>query len=138
MKKIKKLSQAKLLKKYEAQMREIILDRDGDVCAIAEIEHVCSKALCADHRPAKRGNHSTFFDPRNLTTVCTVANWLAERNPFISDAILQVVRRRECPGIVESLRIKARIPKRWAPDEIEVWLMDCRAWFQDHKNGAPG
>lgn len=118
-------------------MREIIRYRDGNQCQIKGIEHACSITLCADHRPAKRGKHATFFDPRNLTLVCATANWLAERDPFISNAILDVVKKREGQTIVEDLRSKARKTKTWKEDEINVWLATCDEWFKTKKCGIP-
>ncbi len=137
-KKKKKLSQAKLLKKFEPEMKAIILARDGNVCQIKGFPgHFCSSVLMVDHRPAKRGKHSTFYDPRNLTTVCGGANLVAEFDPFISNAIIEVVKKREGSEIVEELRAKSRLTKKWDEFQIRKWIDDCKRHFLKNKNGAP-
>ena len=137
-KKTKKLSQAKLLKKYEKVLKPIILQRDNHRCAVSGYRYQCGPYLCMDHRPAKRGKHSTFFDPRTLTTVCTIHNQQAEYDPFISDAILAVVRRREGQDIIETLERLSRNIKKWQEDEIVSWIDECREYFKVAKTGAPG
>ena len=133
----KKLSQAKLLKKYEKIMKPIILARDGNRCQLKNYRVSCGPYLCMDHRPAKRGKHATFFDPRNLTTVCTIHNQQAEYDPFVNDAILAVVRKREGSEIIKILEEESRAIKKWVSDEIEKWIEDCRVYFAVAKNGRP-
>lgn len=84
-----------LIAKYEHPMRDLIIIRDGGVCAIKGKYHVCEGRLVADHRPIKRGNHRGFFVPSNLTCVCARANFLAEIDPAIDTEICLVVRKRE-------------------------------------------
>lgn len=136
-KKSKKLSQAKLLKKYEPKMKVLIMRRDNGKCQIAGYRHICSASLCVDHRPAKRGKHATFFDPRNLTTVCCTANMLAEFDPFISLRIMEVVKEREGVGTIELLERKSREIKKWSAEEIEQWIEKCKYYFQFHTRGCP-
>lgn len=139
-KKKKKLTQAKLLKKFEPEMKAIILARDGNKCQIKGFpEHKCGGSLVADHRPAKRGKHSTFFDPRNLTCVCSTANFMADKgfNSFVHNAIIQVIKRREGDSIIEELHAKSRLTKKWDELQIRKWIDDCKRWFLKNKNGAP-
>lgn len=133
----KKLTQPKLLAKYEQLMKIIIFTRDGGRCQIPNFRVRCGPYICADHRPAKRGKHATFFDPRNLTTVCTIHNQQAEYDPFVNDAILKVIREREGEDIIEILEIQSRRIKKWTPESIESWIEKCRVYFQSNKNGKP-
>lgn len=133
----KKLSQAQLLKKYEKKMKPIILARDGNRCQVAGYRHVCHPTLVMDHRPAKRGKHRTFLDPRNLTTVCQTANYCAEFDPFVNLAIINVIKRREGPDTIDILESLSREIKRWYEDEIIEWIEKCRQYFVANKNGLP-
>ena len=136
---MKKLTQAKLLKKYEQKLKPIILHRDGNKCQLEGYRHGCSPYLCMDHRPAKRGKHSTFFDPRNLTTLCISHNQSAEYDPFISDRVLSIVRSREGKNIIELLEAESRVIKKWHFAEIEEWIEKCRHYFiaLGNKSGKP-
>lgn len=90
-----------------------------------------------DHRPAKRGKHATFFDPRNLTTVCGNANYQAEHDPFVSNAIICKVKERE-GQIIEELYTESRKIKKWKAEEIEQWIEKCRIYFsQGNISGKP-
>lgn len=135
-KKTKKLSQAQLLKKYEKIMKPIILSRDGHRCQIAGYRHTCSDMLVMDHRPAKRGKHSTFFYPPNLTTTCATANFLAEHDPFINHAILEALMRRE-GHVLKEIEERSKIIKKWYEDEIVAWIDKCREYFKTNKTGSP-
>lgn len=125
----KKLTQAKLLRKYEKFMREIIKHRDGNKCQVPNYRHRCSDKLCADHRPSKRGNHSTFFDVRNLTCVCGTCNMLAEFDPFISQAIVDLVIEREGDEAYEDLARLSKVSRKWQEDEIIDHLIDTATKF---------
>jgi len=129
-------NQTTLLKKYEKRMKPIIIERDGAVCNIKGYRHECKDGLVADHRPSKRGHHSTFLDPRNLTCVCGNANFLAEKDAFISHAIVEVVVKRE-GNILEELSIESKKSKRWSEDECREWIIKCADYFETHKNGKP-
>ena len=129
-------NQTTLLKKWEKIMKQIIVERDGNVCKVANYRHYCTPILVMDHRPSKRGNHSTFLDPRNLTTVCSNANWLAERDPFISHAIVEIVVARE-GDIIEELHILSKKSKRWSDEECKEWVEKCREHFVKRINGKP-
>jgi len=130
-------NQTTLLKKYEKRMKPIIIERDGRVCNIGGYRHECSSSLVVDHRPSKRSNHSTFLDPRNLTCVCSKANFLAELDIFISLAIVDVVIKREGEGILEELNILSKTQKKWSEDECREWVIKCADYFETHKNGKP-
>jgi len=129
-------NQTTLLKKYEKRMKPIIIERDGAVCNIKGYRHECSGSLVVDHRPAKRSNHSTFLDPRNLTCVCSKANFLAELDDFISLAILQAVIQRE-GDVIEELNILSKTKKKWSEDECREWVIKCADYFETNKNGKP-
>lgn len=117
-------------------MKPIIIERDGAVCNIKGYRHECKNGLVVDHRPSKRGNHSTFLDPRNLTTVCGNANYLAELDPFINHAILEAVVSRE-GDILEELSLLSKTRKKWSEDECRDWVNKCADYFETHKNGKP-
>lgn len=136
-KKVKKLSQTKLLRKYEPELRDIIIKRDGNKCVIAGYRHKCSARLVADHRPSGRKNHSTFLDPRNLSTVCATANMLAQWDDFISAAIRVEVMQREGAGIIEELEKLSRTPKKWDELSIRAHLDNCKRYFLKNKSGCP-
>ena len=129
-------NQTTLLKKYEKIMKPIIIARDGGICGIRGYRHTCSGDLQVDHRPSKRKNHSTFLDPRNLTTVCGDANFLAEKDPFISHRIIEVVKNRE-GDVIEEINIQSRQSKKWSQEECSGWVELCRKHFETNKNGKP-
>lgn len=129
-------NQTTLLRKYEKEMKQIIIKRDGGKCLVANYRHFCSPIMVVDHRPSKRGNHSTFLDPRNLNTVCSNANWLAERDPFLSLAIVNKVIERE-GDIIEELHILSKTIKKWCKSECDEWVESCRQYFKENKNGKP-
>lgn len=129
-------NQTTLLKKYEKLMKPIIINRDGNKCMVANYRHYCSPILVVDHRPSKRGNHSTFLDPRNLTSVCSIANWQAERDPFLSYAIIDVVVKRE-GNIIEELHILSKKTKKWSEEECKSWISATELHFNKNKNGIP-
>ena len=131
------MNQTKLLKKYEPLLRDIIVKRDGNKCSIAGFRHNCGTKLVADHRPSGRGNHSTFLDPRNLTTVCDSANLRAELDAFISKAIVDVVREREGEEALLDIAITSRNPRKWTELEIKKWIDDCKRHFLKNKSGKP-
>lgn len=133
---LKKLSQAKLLKKYEKILKPIILARDGHRCQIAGYRHTCSDMLVMDHRPAKRGKHNTFFYPPNLTTVCSIANYMAEYDPFINHAILETLMRRE-GHVLKEIEERSKIIKKWYEDEIICWIDKCAEYFKTKRSGSP-
>lgn len=92
----KKTKTPKQLKaKYEHPMRDLIIERDGHRCQIAGKYHICEGRLVADHRPVSRSHNRYFFDPGNLTCVCSSANFLAQNNAAVSTAICEVVIKRE-------------------------------------------
>lgn len=132
-------NQTTMLKKFEKLMKPVILKRDGNKCAIAGFRHECDNTLVMDHRPSKRGVHITFLDPTNLTTVCGKANYLAELDPFISHAIVEVVIAREGIRAYEELnRIsKSGETKKWFYDECMAWVLTCADYFETHKSGKP-
>ena len=129
-------NQTSLLRKFERLLKPIIVERDGKRCMVQNYRHSCSPILVVDHRPSKRGNHSTFLDPRNLTTVCSNANWLAERDPLLSYAIIQVVIKRE-GDIIEELHILSKQIKKWSKTECREWLEKCEQHFEKNKSGLP-
>lgn len=129
-------NQTNLLRKYEKLVKPFILERDNKKCQVAGYRHDCSLILVVDHRPSKRGNHSTFLDVRNLTTVCSNANWQAERDPFLSLAIVNVVIGRE-GDIIEELNILSKTPKKWSEQECREWLQKIEKHFITNKNGTP-
>jgi hypothetical protein len=104
-KKMKKrtLTPKQLKAKYEHDIRDLVIKRDKYKCQIAGRYHTCNGRLVADHRPVKRGNNRYFFDPRNLTTVCNAANFLAEFDPAVNAAICEVVKAREGLGVYETM-----------------------------------
>ena len=130
-------NQTTLLKKFEKLMKPIILKRDKYECSIKGFRHECSKDLVADHRPSKRKNHSTFLDPRNLTTVCGKANYLAESDPFISHEIVKTVISREGLSAYEELKINSKQSKKWTHDECQLQVLKCSTHFLKNKNGCP-
>ena len=129
-------NQTTLLKNFEKLMKPIIIKRDGSKCLVANYHHNCTPILVVDHRPSKRKNHSTFLDPRNLTTVCSDANFLAEIDPFLSHAIVQLVIERE-GDIIEELSIISKTPKKWSQIECMEWVEKCEKHFETNKNGKP-
>ena len=129
-------NQTTLLRKYEKMIKPIILNRDENKCMISSYRHDCENPLVVDHRPSKRKNHSTFLDPRNLTTVCYKANYLAELDPFISHAIVNVVIARE-GDIIEELSILSKQSKKWSQEECINWVIKCGKHFEKNKNGKP-
>lgn len=129
-------NQTSLLKKFERLIKPIIIKRDGGKCGVSNYRHNCTPILVVDHRPSKRKNHSTFLDPRNLTTVCSHANFLAEIDPFISHAIVQVVIDRE-GDIIEELHILSKQTKKWSQEECIEWLAKIEKHFENNKNGTP-
>lgn len=129
-------NQTTLLRKYEQLIKPLIIKRDGNKCGVAGYRHQCSEILVVDHRPSKRSNHSTFLDPRNLTTVCSNANWQAERDVFLSLAIVDAVIKRE-GDIIEELHILSKNTKKWSKDECEMWINKCREHFESNINGKP-
>lgn len=129
-------NQTTLLRKYEKLMKPILLARDGHKCSVYGYRHFCSPILVLDHRPSKRNNHSTFLDPRNLTTVCSNANWQAERDAFLSHAIVNVVIERE-GDIIEQLNILSKKIKKWSEEECREWILAIETHFQKNRNGIP-
>lgn len=129
-------NQTTLLRKYEQLIKPIIIERDGGKCMVANYRHSCSPILVVDHRPSKRGNHSTFLDPTNLTTVCSNANWLAERDPLLSYAIIQVVINRE-GDIIDQLHIQSKQIKKWSETECREWLIKVEKHFDNNRCGKP-
>jgi hypothetical protein len=111
-KKMKKrvLTPKQLKAKYEHPMRDLIIIRDGNKCAIAGKYHTCKGRLVADHRPVKRGNNRYFFDPRNLSSVCATGNMLAEWEPAVSTAICNVVKAREGENIYDHMVATKGLP----------------------------
>jgi hypothetical protein len=132
-------NQTSMLKKFERLLKPIILNRDGHKCAIEGFRHYCKDGLVMDHRPSKRGCHITFLDPRNLTTVCGNANYLAERDPFISHAIVEKVIEREGEEAYTELNhlSKSKEPKKWFQEECQKWILACDLHFKTNKNGRP-
>lgn len=118
-------------------MRPIILKRDGHKCSIEGYHHDCRMPLVADHRPAKRGHHSTFLDPRNLSCVCSNANYLADKDHFINHAILEAVIKREGEEVIEELRILAKQSKKWSEEECLKWVLECERYFRTNRSGKP-
>ena len=129
-------NQTSMLRKFEHLLKPILVKRDGGKCSVYGYRHFCSEILVLDHRPSKRGNHSTFLDPRNLTTVCSNANWQAERDPFLNHAILNVVVKRE-GDVIEELNILSKTVKKWSQQECELWIENCQKHFETNKNGKP-
>ena len=130
-------NQTRMLKKFEKLMKPIITHRDGGRCQIEGYRHDCNTPLVVDHRPFKRGKHSTFLDPRNLTTVCSNANMLAELDPLISRIIIEVVKNREGANVIKELEILSKKTKKWSHDECLRWILECHNHFQKNKNGKP-
>lgn len=111
MKKQKRMSIAQLKKKYEPIIRDILKRRDGNMCQIRGTLHACDGPLVADHRPIGRGQgNACFFDSKNLTIVCSKANFLAQNHAAVSHAIIDVVKLREGGDIVERLYEQKRKP----------------------------
>lgn len=116
----KKTKTPKQLKaKYEHTIRDLVIQRDGNKCAIAGLPyHVCRGRLVADHRPVKRKNNRYFFDPKNLTCVCEGANFLAEFDPAINAAICDVVKKREGIDTYEYMIVMKSIPFKVTEDYV--------------------
>lgn len=129
-------NQTTLLRKYERLIKPFIIKRDGNKCGVANYRHSCSPILVVDHRPSKRINHATFLDPRNLNTVCSNANWLAEMDPLLSYAIIQLVIGRE-GDIIDELHILSKQIKKWSETECREWLQKIEKHFELNKNGKP-
>lgn len=129
-------NQTTLLRKFEKLLKPIILERDGNRCMVSGYRHDCEHPLVVDHRPSKRKNHSTFLDPRNLTTVCYKANYLAELDPFLSHKIVEVVISRE-GDVIEELSILSKTSKKWSQEECFEWIEKCRKHFAKNKSGKP-
>lgn len=107
----KTLSIPALKRKYEHVIRDLVIKRDGNRCALVGLRyHICGGRLVADHRPVKRKNNRYFFDPRNLTCVCSNANFLAEFDPAINSAICDVVKEREGQLCYDSMVITKGMP----------------------------
>lgn len=122
-------SQTKLLRKYEKYISRVVRHRDGHVCQVANYRHRCSDRLVADHRPSKRGNHSTFLDPRTLTTVCANCNFLAELDPFIAQKIVQKVIEREGSEAYHELEALSRSPRKWTEEEIILTILGYAKFY---------
>ena len=119
-KKMKKrtLTPKQLKAKYEHDIRDLVIKRDKYKCQIAGRYHTCNGRLVADHRPVKRGNNSYFFDPRNLTTVCNVANFLAEFDPAVNAAICEVVKEREGVDVYDHMVATKGLPFKLTEDYV--------------------
>lgn len=126
---LKKLCQTKLLRKYEKYISKVVQKRDGYKCQVAGYRHRCSERLVADHRPSKRGNHSTFIDIRNLTCVCSSANFRAEIDGFIAQKITARVIEREGHEAFAELEVLSKSPRKWTEEEIIITILGYAKFY---------
>ena len=114
---LKRLTQKYLKNKYWPEIRRIVIARDKRC-------QLCGRydTLQVDHF-ISRGCSGTFFDIRNLTTLCSACHLKKTYGVQGFDVLLyDLVNKRESKRTIEVLKKRARHPHQITQEEIEKYI----------------
>lgn len=109
--------------------REAVYRRDGFRCKIC-YKNQDQVVLNADHMLSRR-HKGTYYDVRNLTTLCAACNrakfWNQANLPY---RVAKIVEIREGEEAIRELEQMARKPKKWTIDELQGLIVKHDRMFR--------
>ena len=117
----------KLFRRCEAAMIAAVLRRDK-VCLICRGSNV----LQVDHSLISRKHLSTFFEIRQLCTLCRPCHCNKTFENFGTDTrVVEIVRAREGTAYITALLEKSKKIKKWSIEQFQEMTQEFNGMFLD-------